>query len=96
MHKMKSKSLWKEIVSHIQLQDLGWRVKVVASVTKITVGKNEKWVVLIFVVTEELVRIIMEYVCFFFRIINFTWRCNTKGRILTSVTKNLSGLYNMG
>ena len=38
-------------------------------VTKITVGKNEKWVVLIFVV--ELVRIIMEYV-WFFRVINFT------------------------
>ena len=48
-------------------------------------------VVLIFVVTEDLVRIIIEYV-WFFRVINFTQRCNRKGRILTSVTNNLSGL----
>ena len=84
---MKSRSLWKEIPSHnsrIQGEQL-------TSVTKITVGKNEKWVVLIFLVTKELVRIIMEYV-WFFRVINFTSRCNRKGRIVTSVTKNLSGL----
>ena len=69
MHKMKSKSPWKEIASDII--KIARTAKVVTSVTKVTVGKNEKWVVLISVVTEELVRIIMEYV-WFFRVINFT------------------------
>ena len=32
------------------------------------------------------------YGVWFFRVINFTSRCNTKGRIVTSVTKNLFGL----
>ena len=68
---MKSKSLWKEIASHNSRIQGEHAVKVVTSVTKITVGKNEKWVVLIFVVMEELARIIMEYV-WFFRVINFT------------------------
>ena len=31
-------------------------------------------------------------VCLVFLVINFTSRCNRKGRILTSVTRNLSGL----
>ena len=56
---------------HLTIAGLRGTVKIVTSVTKITVGKNEKWFVLIFVVTEELVRIIMEYV-WFFRVINFT------------------------
>ena len=40
MHKMKSKSPWKEIASDII--KIARTAKVVTSVTKITVGKNEK------------------------------------------------------
>ena len=35
-------------------------------------------------------------VCLVFLVINFTSRCNRKGRILTSVTRNLSGLEKQG